>query len=262
MLVHFSKYHGTGNDFIMIDGRHQDCSYFDTKHIKQLCDRRFGIGGDGLIILQESKNFDFKMSYYNADGGEGTMCGNGGRCITAFAHKLRIISRETTFEGIDGSHAASILSGEVVRLKLANVTGVERLKDGYLLNTGSPHFVSFVENLDDLDVAHEGAKIRQQSRFGKGGVNVNFTEVTSGTIAVRTFERGVEGETWSCGTGVTAAAISARIHLRSDSLSYTIQTRGGMLNVSFRTVDQKQFFDICLSGPALHVYDGAFEIII
>jgi len=262
MLVHFSKYHGTGNDFIMIDGRNQDCSDFDTKRIKQICHRRFGIGGDGLIILQKSKNFDFKMRYYNADGGEGTMCGNGGRCITSFAHKLGIISRETTFEGIDGLHAASILSGEEIRLKLVDVTGVERLKDGYLLNTGSPHFVSFVENLDDLNVAREGAEIRQQSRFGKGGVNVNFTEANSGTIAVRTFERGVEGETWSCGTGVTAAAISARIHLGSDKLSYTIQTRGGLLNVSFRTVDQKHFFDIYLSGTASHVYDGSFEIII
>jgi diaminopimelate epimerase len=262
MLVHFSKYHGTGNDFIMIDGRHQDCSFFQTKQIKQLCDRRFGVGGDGLIILQESKNSDFTMLYYNADGGEGTMCGNGGRCITAFAHKLGLISRETTFEGIDGSHTATILSSGEVRLKLVDVREVEQVEDGYLLNTGSPHFVTFIEDLHDLDVAHKGREIRQQSRFGQEGVNVNFTEVTSGTIAVRTFERGVEDETWSCGTGVTAAAITAGIHLRSDSLSYTIQTRGGMLNVSFRTVDQKHFTDIYLTGPASHVYDGSFEIII
>ncbi len=262
MLVHFSKYQGTGNDFILIDGRHQDYSFFHNKLIKQLCDRRFGVGGDGLIILQESKNSDFTMRYYNADGGEGTMCGNGGRCISAFARKLGIISHETTFEGIDGTHTATILSSGEVRLKLVDVIEVEKLEDGYLLNTGSPHFVTFIENLHDLDVAHKGREIRQQSRFGQGGVNVNFTEVTSGTVAVRTFERGVEDETWSCGTGVTAAAISAGIHLRSDSLSYAIQTRGGMLNVSFRTMDQKHFTDIYLTGPASHVYDGAFEIII
>jgi diaminopimelate epimerase len=264
MLVHFSKYHGTGNDFIMIDGRRQDCSSLDMKLIHRLCDRRFGVGGDGLILLEESLSSDFTMRYFNADGREGSMCGNGGRCITAFAHKLGIISRQTTFEGNDGKHTASIDSGGLIRLKLVDVKKVERLEDGFLLDTGSPHFVQFIDKLDELDVQRKGAEIRHQSRFGLEGVNVNFVESgkTTGNIAVRTFERGVEDETWSCGTGVSAAAISAGIHLGSDNLSFQIRTRGGSLQVDFRTNDQKEFTDIFLTGPASHVYDGTIEIIV
>ncbi len=264
MLVHFSKYHGTGNDFVMIDGRDQESSLFHTDLINRLCDRRFGVGGDGLIILEESSGFDFTMRYFNADGREGTMCGNGGRCIAAFARQLGIVSTETTFNGIDGVHTASLLPNGKVRLKMADVSGIERLKDGYLLNTGSPHFIKFVKNLNEIDVEHEGAEIRHQERFGKGGVNVNFAEPGSGSgqIAVRTFERGVEGETWSCGTGVTAAAISASFHFSTDILSYQVNTRGGQLNVSFKARDHQHFAHIYLTGPASHVYDGTIEIIV
>ena len=136
MIVHFSKYHGTGNDFVMIDGREQDTSYFDNDLVHQICDRRFGIGSDGLIILQEGKKTDFKMRYYNADGFEGTMCGNGGRCITAFAHKLKIIGLDSTFEGIDGLYSSSILPNGEIRLKLKDVNGLRWVEDGYLLDTG------------------------------------------------------------------------------------------------------------------------------
>jgi len=264
MLVHFSKYHGTGNDFIMIDGRDQNGAILDTGLIRQLCDRRFGIGGDGLIILEKSDRFDFTMRYFNSDGGEGTMCGNGGRCITAYAKHLGIVDGTTTFEGIDGIHTASLLPNGEVRLKLTDVSAIERLKDGYLLDTGSPHFVKFVTNLEEIDVEREGAEIRHQKRFGKGGVNVNFVEPgpDAGKINVRTFERGVEGETWSCGTGVTAAVLSAHFHFKSGIFSYQVKTRGGGLNVSFNSQDHQRYTHIYLTGPALHVYDGSIDIIV
>jgi len=262
VIVHFSKYHGTGNDFVIIDGRDQDTSYFDNDLIRQICDRRFGIGSDGLIILKEGKRADFEMNFFNADGFEGTMCGNGGRCITAFAHHLKIIGLDTTFEGIDGKHSSAILPNGEIRLKLKDVNGLRWVEDGYLLDTGSPHFVKFVSQLDQIDVEMDGKEIRNQSRFGKGGVNVNFVAKGSGSnrISVRTFERGVEAETFSCGTGVTAAAICAYFHFKTDIFSYSIRTRGGNLNVSFKAQHHSQFTDIYLTGPASHVYDGSIEI--
>lgn len=262
MIVHFSKYHGTGNDFVMIDGRDQDTSYFDNDLIRQICDRRFGIGSDGLIILEEGKRADFKMRYFNADGFEGTMCGNGGRCITAFAHHLKITGLETSFEGIDGLHSSTILPNGEIRLRLKDVNGLRWVEDGYLLDTGSPHFVKFVSQLDQVEVDIEGKEIRNQSRFGKGGVNVNFVEKggSSNRISVRTFERGVEAETFSCGTGVTAAAICSYFHFKSDIFSYSVRTRGGKLNVSFKAQHHSHFTDIYLTGPTAHVYNGSIEI--
>ena len=262
MIVHFIKYHGTGNDFIMIDGRESDTTFLDHKLICSMCDRRFGIGGDGLIILQQSDQYDFKMRYFNADGHEGSMCGNGGRCITAFAHDLGIITSETTFEGIDGMHSASLMPNGEIRLKLKDVDGIRWMEDGYILDTGSPHFVKFVSGLDRLNVEHEGHEIRHQSRFGKEGVNVNFVEtgVSKNRISIRTFERGVENETYSCGTGATAAAICSYFHDKSDIYSYHIHTLGGNLNVSFRARHHTQFTDIYLTGPALKVFEGSIEV--
>lgn len=266
VIVHFSKYHGAGNDFVMIDGRKQDTSYFDHVLIRQICDRRFGIGSDGLIILEKGpekgNHPDFGMRYFNSDGYEGTMCGNGGRCITAFAHQLNIIGLEARFEGIDGMHSATILPNGEIRLKLKDVDGLRWVEDGYLLDTGSPHFVKFVSGLDQVDVEHEGREIRNQSRFGKGGVNVNFVEPESNSnrIAVRTYERGVEAETFSCGTGVTAAAICSYFHFKSDIFSYAVTTRGGKMNVAFNAQHHSHFTDIYLTGPTSHVYDGSLEI--
>ena len=264
MIVHFSKFHGTGNDFIMIDGRGTDGSLLDSGLINRLCDRRFGIGGDGLIILLESNRLDFYMRYFNADGGEGTMCGNGGRCITLFANRLGIVDSATEFEGIDGIHTATILPGGEVRLKLLDVQGIERLEDGYLLNTGSPHFVKFVESLEKVDVEAEGSVIRHQERFGKGGVNVNFVETgpIPGSISVRTFERGVERETWSCGTGVTASAIATSFRSGNGTGSYQVQSRGGQLKVSFAGGGESHYTDVYLTGPVSHVYDGTIEVVI
>jgi len=246
----------------MIDGRALDSSLFNTRLISGLCDRRFGIGADGLIILEKSNTSDFIMHYFNSDGKEGSMCGNGGRCIAAFATDLGIIGKQAVFEGIDGMHEASILPGGEVRLKLADVSGIEKLEDGFLLDTGSPHFVRFVKELDHMDVEREGMRIRHEPRFGKGGVNVNFVEpgTSPGVIKVRTFERGVEGETWSCGTGVTAAAISSCFDSGDDNQSYQVHTRGGKLEVSFRILQEKKFTEIHLTGPASHVYDGTIDV--
>ncbi len=246
----------------MIDGRESDTSFLDHKLIHSLCDRRFGVGGDGLIILQQSDMYDFKMRYFNADGHEGSMCGNGGRCITALARDLGIITREASFEGIDGRHSASLLPNGEIRLKLKDVDGIRWMEDGYILDTGSPHFVKFVSRLDLLDVKQEGREIRNQARFGKGGVNVNFVENggAANRISVRTFERGVENETYSCGTGVTAAAICSCFHDKSDIFSYHIHTLGGNLNVAFRAMNDTQFTDIQLTGPAVKVFEGSIGV--
>ncbi|MEN8200981.1 MAG: diaminopimelate epimerase [Bacteroidota bacterium] len=262
MIVHFSKYHGTGNDFVIIDGRDQDTSHFTSGLIHRLCDRRFGIGSDGLIILEEGDLADFKMRYFNADGREGSMCGNGGRCITAFAHHLGICGSEAAFEGMDGMHSASLLPNGDIRLKLKDVNAIKPDEDGYLLDTGSPHFVKFVNGLDQLDVAQEGKEIRHQARFDPGGVNVNFVETGSnpGQISVRTFERGVEAETYSCGTGVTAAAICSYFRQKTDIISYDIQTRGGNLNVSFSVQNHSNFTNVYLTGPVIQVYNGSMEL--
>jgi len=261
MLVHFSKYHGTGNDFVMIDGRELDSSLLDQSRIQKICHRRFGIGADGLILVELSEKYDFAMSYFNADGREGTMCGNGGRCITAFARQLGIPGTEMSFEGIDGVHLASFLPDGNIRLKLKDVSGIQALEDGYLLDTGSPHFVKFVQNLDQIKMDVEGKEIRHQSRFGKEGVNVNFVEadMPADSLYVRTFERGVEAETWSCGTGVTAAAISSYFHYKSDKVTYPIRTKGGQLQVDFRARPNLRFTDVYLTGPASHVYDGSIH---
>lgn len=261
MLVRFSKYHGTGNDFVMVDGRQLDSTLLGQSQIQQLCHRRFGIGADGLIVLELSKDHDFAMRYFNSDGKEGSMCGNGGRCIAAFARQLGITGNEMSFEGIDGIHFASLLPDSNIRLKLKNVRGIQTLDDGYLLDTGSPHFVKFVKGLDQIRMDVEGREIRQQSRFGKDGVNVNFVEadMTGDSFFVRTFERGVEAETWSCGTGVTAAAISFYHHHKSDKVSYPVRTKGGELQVDFQVGPDLCFTDVYLSGPASHVYDGTIQ---
>jgi len=262
MNVQFSKYHGTGNDFILIDGRNFAPSLFKSAIIRKLCHRYFGIGADGLIILLQGNGVDFKMKYFNADGKEGSMCGNGGRCITAFANRLGIIKETAQFESIVGIHEATILPDAAIRIRLNDVSGVRTLKDGYLLDTGSPHFVIFVENPDEIPVSTLGRKIRNEERFKPGGVNVNFVKLVPGTdkIRVRTYERGVENETLSCGTGVTASAISSYIHKKSDILSYHVMTPGGELHVSFKPGPGFHFSEIYLTGPVAHVFDGEINL--
>jgi len=256
MNIKFSKYHGTGNDFIIIDNRSLILKP-KTEWIAKLCHRRFGIGADGLMLLEKSRDFDFSMKYFNANGNEGTMCGNGGRCIVVFAYNLGIIKSLAKFSAIDGNHSAEILKHEkndfLVDLKMQNVEDIKIYKDHYFINTGSPHYVCFVENLDSFDVFNEGRKIRYSKDFMPNGTNVNFVEIKDENLFVRTYERGVENETYSCGTGVTASAIA--FSLRENKTVQNIATRGGKLSVKFEKKGNS-FTNIHLIGSASFVFKG------
>ncbi|MEL6865320.1 MAG: diaminopimelate epimerase [Bacteroidota bacterium] len=260
MNIPFSKYQGTGNDFVLIDNRKEVyLNMEDTAAIRQICDRRFGIGADGLILLEEADDYDFKMVYFNADGRQSSMCGNGGRCITAFAHHLGIIDQEARFLAIDGPHEARIREDQWVELKMIDVAEVEVGEDYFLLNTGSPHYIIFVEDIDDINVVENGQAIRYSRRFRKEGVNVNFVEKTSAGLIVATYERGVEDETLSCGTGVTAAAIAYHIDQQKEGEEVAIESKGGRLAVRLAAGSDGGFRDIWLCGPAQQVFSGVYK---
>lgn len=256
MSIQFSKYHGTGNDFIMIDVRKNDMTELSSDTIKRLCDRHVGIGADGLIVLEESEKHDFKMVYYNADGKLGSMCGNGGRCIVGFARRSGWIDKECVFEAADGLHSASILADGRVRLKLGDVPGIKNLEKGYFLDTGSPHLVLFEENIDNLDVYNEGRKHRYSNAY-PDGTNVNFVEIIKEGIKVRTYERGVENETLSCGTGVTAAALASSLESPGNNKQVIVSTPGGTLQVDFiQNAKENSYSEIYLTGHATKVFEG------
>jgi len=259
MIWNFHKYHGAGNDFIIIDNR-KLLFTASEEIISKLCHRRFGIGADGLLLLEKSDDHDFSMRYFNSDGREGSMCGNGGRCIAAFAYQHLKLNEKITFLAVDGIHQAEILKSEngitQVRLKMADVSQVQHGEGYYVLDTGSPHYVKFVENADETDVVAEGKSVRYSPLFPHG-TNVDFVEIKNGKLYVRTYERGVEDETLSCGTGVTASAIAASFV--SPANEYEITTRGGNLKVSF-TREKEFFSDVWLEGPAAFVYMGEIEI--
>jgi diaminopimelate epimerase len=256
------KYHGTGNDFILIDQTRAPC-VLNTKTIAFLCDRHFGIGADGLIVIRKKKGWDFAMKYFNSDGKEGTMCGNGGRCAVAFAGTMDRATKEFRFYAIDGGHEAKIkrIRGDTtaVSLRMQDVNGYHRQGDAFLINTGSPHHVRFMENVQDLDVYALGRKVRYSVPFKKEGINVDFAEVWAGGLRVRTYERGVEAETLSCGTGATAATLALAIKNGSLFGKTRVSTRGGVLNVSFKKV-KDTFQDIRLEGPAAFVFSGEIDI--
>lgn len=262
MMLNFDKYQGAGNDFVIIDAREieNEENIFTENTVNQICNRYFGIGADGLILLLESEKYDFRMKYFNSDGKEGSMCGNGGRCIVAFSKAHKIIGNETDFEGIDGIHTARILDDGNVSLKMTDVDSIKKFKDGLLLETGSPHFVIPVDSVDDVDVFNTGEKIRHEQRFGKKGVNVNFVEYRKQDLKIRTFERGVENETLACGTGAVAAAISAYFFGNTDKNSCFLRARGGNLKVDFTAEDKKSFRNIWLTGPAEFVFNGKISI--
>ena len=255
MQQEFYKYQGTGNDFVMIDNRLQTFNKKDTKRIAFLCDRRFGIGADGLILLENHPNFDFTMVYFNADGNESTMCGNGGRCLVAFAKQLGVISNKAVFEAIDGLHHATIENG-IVKLQMQDVTRVEMHENHVFLNTGSPHHVQFEDDIENFDIKTKGAKIRYGSPYNEAGSNVNFVKkLTDQIFAVRTYERGVEDETLSCGTGVTAVALAMHALKQTDKNQITLKVQGGELRVSF-DVANGIYKTVWLMGPAEFVYKG------
>ncbi len=259
MNVKFSKYHGTGNDFIMLDGRKFDMSSLTTAVISRLCDRHFGIGADGLIILTESNDHDFKMIYYNADGNVGSMCGNGGRCVVSFAHEIGVVNQACTFEAADGLHSATLLVDGSVRLKLNDVSEIQQLEDGLFLDTGSPHLIMFRMQVDSINIFEEGRSIRNEARFPHG-TNVNFVELTQKGIKVRTYERGVENETLSCGTGVTASAIAACHSGLHKGTKVDVSTLGGELQVEFDQPQDGKVRNLFLSGAAERVFEGVFNV--
>lgn len=259
MNISFYKYQGTGNDFIMIDDR-AGTFPIDKERIAHLCHRRFGIGADGLILLQNDEAYDFRMKYFNADGGEGSMCGNGGRATVRFAHDLGVIGDQTRFIAVDGEHEALVTS-EQISLKMSNVKGLEEHPDYAYMNTGSPHVVAFKDNLQDFKVYQEGYAIRYSEEWVKrGGTNVNFVEQQGDQqLFVRTYERGVEDETYSCGTGVTACALTAHVKLGMES-PIKIKVLGGNLEVSFEQTSADAFENIYLIGPAERVFEGTVEV--
>lgn len=259
MDIPFSKYQGCGNDFILIDDRVRHIEP-DTQLFNKLCNRRFGIGADGIMLLQNHPDYDFEMVYFNADGKEGSMCGNGGRCIAVFARDLGLISKETRFLAVDGPHYAKI-SDQTVSLQMKDVSEAEAGEDYYLMDTGSPHYITLAPDLKDKEVASEGRTIRFSDRFKEKGVNVNFVEEFADRFFVRTYERGVEDETWACGTGVAAVALSMAIKNQLYGChTLSIQVLGGMLRVSFNRTGERRFTDIYLKGPAEFVFQGIFSL--
>ena len=256
--MEFYKYQGTGNDFIILDnrdGRYNDLAD-DTVNI--LCDRKFGIGADGLMLLETSEGYDFKMKYYNADGKEGSMCGNGGRCLVQFAKDMGVNKTHYHFIAIDGDHEAEISDEGLIKLKMQDVSEVKDVKGDMVLDTGSPHFIRFVDAVDHVDVFNEGTKIRYSDPYSEQGINVNFVEVTPAGINLRTYERGVEDETLSCGTGATAAAIACSTE---DGAYHTpVNVKGGKLTIEFYKLSENEYIDVWLIGPAQFVFKGTINI--
>ena len=256
--INFSKFHGAGNDFIMINAIKKEL-VLSEELIFKMCDRRVGIGADGLIILMPSDNHDFRMKYYNCDGKESTFCGNGGRCIAAFAQQQGIIKNEAVYEAVDGIHKAKVAEisiGEyLVELSMRDILSFKLDDNSLLIDTGSPHYVTKVNNLKDLDVKNAGAEIRYDKNISSDGVNVDFLLNDNGNIHIRTYERGVEDETLACGTGVTASAMAASLWFGGDDID--IHTQIAKLNVRFDK-ENNTFKNVVLTGPATHVFDGMF----
>ncbi|MCP4438978.1 MAG: diaminopimelate epimerase [Aureispira sp.] len=256
----FYKYQGTGNDFILIDNRDESFKQTDSGTIAKLCDRKFGIGADGLMLLQQKDGYDFEMIYFNSDGNTSSMCGNGGRCIVAFAYFLGAIGEQAHFLAIDGDHDAVLTSPDYVELKMGNVGDVEVQPDFYYLNTGSPHYIQYVEDLDDINIVEEGRNVRYNERFREEGTNVNFVvDQSDDSIEVATYERGVENETLSCGTGVTAAALTHYLRKKKQT-KINIKAKGGNLIVKFKPNTNTSFEDIWLCGKAQQVFKGKIEL--
>ena len=261
--IEFYKYHGAGNDFIIIDQRDSESLIDWTQSIiGKMCDRRFGIGADGLMLIDGHENLDFTMIYFNSDGRESTMCGNGGRCITALAHQLQIFSgMNCTFMAVDGEHQAKMIDEETVALRMIDVPRIDQIQSDFILHTGSPHYVKFVEDVDSIDVYKSGKSIRESEPFKGEGVNVNFVEEVNGVLKIRTYERGVEDETLACGTGVTAAVLAYADQKMADLSegSVDVKASGGTLSVSFQK-NKQGFKNVWLTGPAKFVFKGTYHL--
>ncbi|MEO6583022.1 MAG: diaminopimelate epimerase [Ferruginibacter sp.] len=260
MKIDFFKYQGTGNDFVILDNRNQQFDSITSQQVKFLCDRKFGVGADGLLMLQLKAGFDFEMTYFNSDGNKSTMCGNGGRCLVRFAHRLGIHKYTYKFIAADGEHEAEIDNQGEIRLKMQDVKNVQEHGNYSVLNTGSPHYVKFVSDLAELNVNQTGRDIRNSKLYKENGINVNFVEnIGENLIFVRTYERGVETETLSCGTGVTAAAIIAA-HNHKGFNRVEVKTSGGKLAVEYNKIDEHNFENVWLCGKAEFIFKGEIDV--
>lgn len=258
MTVAFSKYQGTGNDFIMLDNTTAAYDNLSISDIQGLCARKFGIGADGLILIEKHPNYDFEMRYYNADGSQ-SFCGNGARCAVAFAAKLGLLQRaQTLFLAIDGPHEAWLCEAEV-KLKMSDVRPIEKRETAFEVHTGSPHFVLIDANHSHDHVVEIGRSIRYSAAYKKEGINVNLLQFMEDGIQVATYERGVEDETLSCGTGVTAAAL---VYAQLNQLTQgkvQVRTKGGQLMVEWQGQPDLSYTAVYLTGPATQVYTGIYE---
>ncbi len=257
MKIPFQKYQATGNDFVMIDNRSNQYA-FSKAQIEKICDRRFGVGADGLMLIEKHPTLDFNLVYYNSDGSQ-SLCGNGSRAAVMMAATLGLLKNKTAFNAYDGAHDAELLPSGIVRLKMNPVETVKKMGDNWFIHTGSPHYLQFVADVKNYPVVTEGRKIRNSASFKPGGTNVNFIELQgNNTIFVRTYERGVEDETFSCGTGVTAAALAASYHGYTSPVK--VKVKGGELAVEFKTGQAGTFHEIFLIGPAKMVFEGTLEL--
>jgi diaminopimelate epimerase len=255
--IRFHKYQATGNDFVLIDNLSGAYS-FTKEQIEKICDRRFGVGADGLILIEKHPDLDFNLVYYNSDGSQ-SLCGNGSRAAVIMAASLGLLNDNTEFNAYDGTHQAELMKNGIVRLRMNKVTATNKIGDDYFINTGSPHYLKLVTDIKNYPVVDEGRKIRYRQNYAPNGTNVNFIELLeNNTIFVRTYERGVEDETFSCGTGVTAAALAASFHGYSSPVKIIV--RGGELSVEFKSGQAGTFQDIYLIGPAKMVFEGTLEL--
>ncbi len=261
MDIQFKKYQGTGNDFVIIDNRNKVFDKENLEAVQFICDRKFGAGADGLILIENHESYDFNMIFFNPDGSQ-SFCGNGSRCAVQFAFDLGIITeKQTAFISTDGLHEASVLGNNIVKLKMHDVSTIEINEDHYFMNTGSPHYVVFQENISNLDIIEKGSKIRYSDAYKSiNGTNVNFIEETKSENLVRTYERGVENETLSCGTGVTACAISIALKNNIADGKITIKTKGGELSVSLEKTKENHYTNVWLEGAATFVFDGTISV--
>jgi len=256
--IHFTKYQGTGNDFVMLDNLQGDYNDITIPEIVFLCNRKTGIGADGLIKISKHEKYDFEVEYYNADGTQ-SFCGNGARCSVAFAHTLMKLNSQVYFIAIDGFHRANKLENDEISIEMLDVRSIEDLNDSFVLDTGSPHFVKFSDD-KEMEIVDFGKEIRYSPLFREKGINVNLVEVLSeNNLFVQTYERGVEDETLSCGTGVTACALAYNRKFNTSSEIIDIKTKGGDLNVSFEK-DEEGYKNIWLTGPAVAVFKGEINV--
>jgi diaminopimelate epimerase len=268
--IRFQKWQGAGNDFIIIDNRNNQVCNINPKMINKLCDRHFGIGADGLMLISPSEDFDFEMFYFNSDGHPAEMCGNGGRCIAAMAAQAEVFSKKTRFLTTDGIHEAEVIREDLIRLKMTDIEEIKAVEipdldfssvgNAAFLNTGVPHLVVFVDDPESVNVETKGRYLRNLDRFAPAGTNVNFVKVSGQTLHVRTYERGVEGETLACGTGNVAAAVATEWFNNYGFNEYDCVALGGRLKVSFKRLGNNRFTDVWLEGPAVRVFEGSFVL--